>query len=69
MDDLDAYFGDDACDAFVSGLKVDDCDGLDKQGYAQKLIENDDLLLASLAGKPEEQKKIGKVMVTKGKDS
>ena len=69
MDDLDAYFGDEACDAFVSGLKLDDFEGLDKQGYAQKLIENDDLLLCSLAGKPEEQKKIGKVTVTKSQDN
>jgi hypothetical protein len=69
MDDLDAYFGDDACDAFVSGLTFDNFDGLDKKGFAQKLIENDDLLLLSLAGKPEEQKKIGKVMVSKGSDS
>jgi hypothetical protein len=69
MDDLDDYFGDEACDAFVSGLKFDNFDGLDKQGFAQKLIENDDLLLHSLAGKPEEQKKIGKVMVSKGSDS
>ena len=30
MDDLDAYFGDEACDAFVSGLKLDDFEGLDK---------------------------------------
>ncbi len=69
MDYLDAYFGDDACDAFVSGLTFDNFDGLDKKGFAQKLIENDDLLLHSLAGKPEEQKKIGKVMVSKGSDS
>jgi hypothetical protein len=30
MDDLDNYFGDDACDAFVEGLKFDDFEGLDK---------------------------------------
>ena len=65
MDDLDAYFDDEACDAFVSQITFDAFEGDEKHQFAAKLIENDELLLGSLAGKPEEQKKFGKVVVKK----
>lgn len=69
MDDLDNYFDDAACDAFVSQLTFDAFEGNEKQEFAAKLIENDELLLGSLAGKPEEQKKFGKVMVKKSNNA
>ena len=69
MDDLDAYFDDAACDAFVSQLNFDGFEGNEKQEYAAKLIENDELLLSSLGGKPEEEKKLGKVMVNKSNNA
>lgn len=39
MDDLDAYFGDDAVDAFVNALNVDL--GEDKGEFARNLVEDD----------------------------
>ena len=61
MDDLDAYFGDDAVDAFVNALNVDLNE--DKGEIAKSLIEDDELLLSSLSTgkKPEEEKKFGKI--------
>ncbi len=43
MDDLDAYFGDDAVDAFVNALDVN-LTG-DKTDMAKKLVEDEGLLL------------------------
>ena len=67
MDDLDAYFGDDAVDAFVNALNVDLNE--DKGEIAKSLMEDDELLLSSLSTgkKPEEEKKFGKI-VLKRKD-
>jgi hypothetical protein len=62
MDDLDAYFGDEAVDAFVSQINMEGFDGNEKHEFAAKLLENDDLLLGSLGGK-EEEKKAGKVLM------
>ena len=61
MDDLDAYFGDDAVDAFVNALNVDLNE--DKGEIAKSLIEDDELLLSSLSTgkKREEEKKFGKI--------
>jgi hypothetical protein len=43
MDDLDAYFGDDAVDAFVDAINVN----LDEEKgeFARNLVEDDELLL------------------------
>ncbi len=69
MDDLDAYFDDAACDAFVSQLTFDAFEGNEKVEFAAKLMENDELLLGSLSGKAEEQKKLGKVVVKKSNNA
>ena len=64
MDDLDAYFGDDAVDAFVDGFKIDG-DG-EKHEIIEMLLKDDGLILSALASnekKPEETKKVGKVMI------
>lgn len=64
MDDLDDFFGDDAVDAFVNGIKFDvntsdpsmyaalggDHNKQDKLEFASALIENDELLLGALLG-------------------
>lgn len=44
MNDMDDYFGDDACDAFVEGIKIDAVDDGDKREFARNLIENEDML-------------------------
>jgi hypothetical protein len=41
MDDFDNLFGDEACDAFVSGLKFDQLDEGTKQEFARSLIEDE----------------------------
>ena len=47
---MDDFFGEEACDAFVSGIKIDfsGLDGVegdeDKHGVAKALIENDEIL-------------------------
>jgi hypothetical protein len=54
MDDLDNFFGQDACNAFVAGMQFDYMHTEEaeenKKEFAQALIENDDLLLSSLYG-------------------
>ena len=58
MDDLDNFFGDDAADAFVNGLKFDmnDPNNMNTEGrevkheFAQALLDSDDLLYNSLFG-------------------
>ena len=65
MDDIDDFFGDDACDAFVSGIKFeapsqsDDADS--KKEMIKSLLENEELLIQSLLGQnAEEETKKGK---------
>lgn len=46
MDDIDNFFGEDACDAFVSGMNVDiQDDHTHKEEFARDLIENEEMLL------------------------
>ncbi len=63
MDDLDAYFGDDAVNAFVNALDVNLDE--DKGEFARKLVEDEEFLLSCLSSnkKPEEEKKVGKVIM------
>jgi hypothetical protein len=63
MDDLDAYFGDDAVDAFVNALNVDLDE--DKGEFAKNLMEDEELILSCLSSSkmPEEEKKVGKVIM------
>jgi hypothetical protein len=56
MDDIDNYFGEDACDAFVSGIKIDGLDDGDKREFAKNLIENEDMLKQSVLGANYEMK-------------
>lgn len=57
MDDIDNFFGEDACDAFVSGIKFDvDGDVEGKKDFAKDLIDNEDMLLQSILGSNYEMK-------------
>ena len=66
MDDLDDYFGDDAANAFVDGLQLNNIhteqdDESRKADFAQALMENDDIVLSSVLGERyEEESKKGK---------
>ncbi len=64
MDDLDAFFTDEAAEAFASGIIID-FGGDQKIELASKLMEDDQLILSSLsnAKKPEEEKKFGKIVL------
>ncbi len=56
MDDIDAFFTEEACQAFLSGVNVDVSgivgadDQESKKDFAQALMENDDLAYGSLIG-------------------
>jgi hypothetical protein len=60
MDDIDNFFGEEACDAFVSGIKIEPGQE-DREEVAKQLIENEEMLTYSLLGpNAEEDSKKGK---------
>ena len=58
MDDIDAFFGEEACDEFVKGINLDymmdEAAEEGKRDFAQAFLDQEDVLLASVLGQTYE---------------